>query len=103
MNRKPLRFGPDLPDGAVLTVITVDRSGPARENPATCDGVITDGARRWASEKAGGIAPMPRDGVSMRCERPGPQQFAFVLPQHVVPTALDVTTSEGRLLVRMLL
>lgn len=103
MNRNPLRFGPDLPQGAVLTVITVDRSGPARENPPTCDGVITDGARRWASEKVGGMAPMTSDGVSMRCEKPGLQQFAFVLPRQVVPTALDVTTSEGRLLVRMLL
>ncbi len=103
LNRNPLRFGPDLPEGAVLTVVTVDRSGPAHENPATCNGVITDGERRWASEKTGGMAPIAPDGVAMRCERPGLQQFAFVLPQQVVPTSLDVTTSEGRLLVRMLL
>lgn len=103
LNRNPLRFGPDLPEGAVLTVVTVDRSGPVRDNPVSCNGVITDGERRWASEKVGGLGPIPPDGVAMGCEKPGLQQFSFVLPHQVVPTALDVTTPEGRLLLRMLL
>lgn len=103
LNRNPSRFGPALPEGTVLTVVTVDRAGPARENPEGCNGVITDGARRWASEKAGGIGPIPLDGVAVMCEKPGPVQFSFVLPRQVVPTAVDVTRSDGRLLVRMLL
>lgn len=103
LNRNPLRFGPALPEGSVLMVVTLDRSGPPRENPETCTGVITDGKERWASERVGGVAPMPPAGVAIRCEKPGLQQFSFVLPQQTVPTALDVMTSQGRLLVRMLL
>ncbi|MGE2719249.1 hypothetical protein [Mycolicibacterium celeriflavum] len=103
LNRNPMRFGPALPEGSVLTVVTLDRSGPPRENPETCTGVITDGERRWASERIGGLGPMPPDGVAARCEKPGLLQFSFVVPQQTVLTALDVTTSEGRLLVRMLL
>ena len=28
LNRSPLSYGPELPAGTVLTVVTVDRSGP---------------------------------------------------------------------------
>lgn len=103
LNRKPSRFGPQLPEGAVVTVVTVDMSGPARENPETCSAVITDGQRRWASEKAGGLGPIPPDGVGISCEKPGPVQFSFVLPQDAVPDALDVTSADGRILARMML
>ncbi|HET9565328.1 MAG TPA: hypothetical protein VFP27_12690 [Mycobacterium sp.] len=100
LNRSPLNFGPPLPTGTVLTVITLDRSGPPADE--LCVGVITDGAQRWKAEGVGGFSPIPRDGVTSMCNKPGRLQFAFVLPQDVVPTAVDVT-AEGQITVRMLL
>jgi hypothetical protein len=37
------------------------------------------------------------------CTKPGRLQYAFLLPWDVVPTALDVTTHDGEITVRMLL
>ena len=54
LNRNPLRFGPELPAGTVLTVVTVDRSGPLKDE--VCYGVITDGERRWKAENIGGFS-----------------------------------------------
>ena len=100
LNRSPLNFGPPLPSGAVLTVVTLDRSGPPTDD--LCVGVITDGAQRWKDEGIGGFSPIPGDGVTSMCNRPGRLQFAFVLPRDVVPTAIDVI-ADGQIMVRMLL
>lgn len=101
LDSNPMSFGPPLPEGTVLTVITVDRSGPPAQE--ICVGVITDGQRRWNGEGVGGLRPLPPDGIGTICEEPDRVQFAFVLPRDVVPTALDVTTLDGRIMVRMLL
>ena len=100
LNRSPLNFGPPLPAGTVLNVITLDRSGPPADE--LCVGVITDGVQRWTAEGVGGFTPIAGDGVTSMCNKPGRLQFAFVLPRDVVPTAVDVT-ADGQITVRMLL
>ncbi len=102
MNRSPRDFGPPLPAGTVLTVITVDRSG-APPAGTICNGVITDGERRWNSERVGFFSAPEGDGVTSLCSQPGLLQFAFVLPQDVVPRALDIVQFDGRITARLLL
>ncbi|MFY9920598.1 MAG: hypothetical protein WAL26_19720 [Mycobacterium sp.] len=102
LNRNSASYGPELPAGTVLTVITVDRSGPPSEG--ICEGVITDGDRQWAAENIGGLGPSAPEGVSTICgDKPGPVQFSFLLPQDVVPSAVDVTTFDGQITARLLL
>lgn len=101
LNRSPLNFGPRLPTGTVLTIVDIDRSGPPTDD--LCTGVITDGERRWDDEGVGGFRPVLTDGVTDMCTKPGRLQYAFLLPWDVVPTALDVTTHDGEITVRMLL
>lgn len=100
LDRSPTRFGPPLPSGTVLTVLDVDRSGTPGQG--YCTAVITDGTTRWTAEGVGGYIPIPPDGVTSLCSLPGPVQFAFVLPDNVVPTALDVVDN-GQITVRMVL
>ncbi len=94
-------YGPRLPAGTVLTVITVDRTGSPPDE--ICTGVITDGRRSWKSESIGGFSAPQPDGVTSLCNKPGLLQFTFLLPQDVVPTAMDVTTLGGQIMVRLLL
>ena len=101
LNRNPLSFGPDLPEGTVLTVVTVDRTGPPKDE--VCYGVITDGERRWKAENIGGFSPPPVDGVTSLCSQPGLLQFTFLLPHDVAPTAMDITGFNGSITVRLLL
>ena len=101
LNRSPVNFGPPLPAGTVLTVVTVERSGPTSEE--ICIGVITNGAQRWKAEGVGGFRPPAADGVSALCNKPGRVQFTFLLPDDVVPSALDVTTLDGQIMVRLLI
>lgn len=101
LNRSPVDYGPGLPVGTVLTVVTVDRSGPPPDE--ICTGVITDGERRWKAEGVGGFRAPEPDGVTSLCNKPGRLQFTFLLPQDVVPTAMDVTTLDGQITVRLLL
>ncbi|WP_349268657.1 hypothetical protein MPNTM1_03671 [Mycolicibacterium parafortuitum] len=100
LNSRPLNFGPQLPDGTVITVIVVDWSGT--HLPGLCTGVLTDGERRWDAERLGGFAPIPPDGMRARCDEPGRIQFAFLLPEDAVPTALDITHND-EITARMLL
>ncbi|MET0896586.1 MAG: hypothetical protein ABWY45_01615 [Mycobacterium sp.] len=93
--------GRGLPDGTVLNVVTVQRTGSPTE--VGCAGVITDGRRRWSAEGAGGYGDLPPEGITRICGTPGPVQFSFLLPGDVVPTAVDVTDAQGRILVRLLL
>ena len=103
LNRSPLNFGPPLPTGTVLTVITVDRSGPPADE-ADLYGVITDGERTLEGRRRRRIqSNPPDDGVTSMCSKPGLLQFTFLLPQDVVPTAIDVTKFDGEITVRMLL
>lgn len=100
MNRSPLSFGPPLPAGTVLTVIVIDWTGSPR--PGYCTAVLTDGERRWDAEGVGGFTSRPPDGTKNLCDSPGRIQSSFVLPDDVVPTAMDIT-HDGEITVRMLL
>lgn len=99
--RTPLRFGPQLPAGTVLTVVPLDRTGPLEKE--VCWGVITDGEHRWKAENVGGFSPPAADGVTSLCSQPGRLQFTFLLPQDAVPTAMDIIGFDGAIKVRMLL
>jgi hypothetical protein len=68
-----------------------------------CNGVITDGERRWKSEGVGGFSAPAGDGVTSLCSMPGLLQFTFLLPQDAVPTAMDVVAFDGSITVRLLL
>jgi hypothetical protein len=89
------------PAGTVRRVMTVERSGGPDALP--CAGVVTDGHRRWNAERVSGFAVTLADGASDNCLRPGPLQWTFLLPGDVLPTALDVTDLNGRIIVRLLL
>lgn len=102
LNRSPQSFGPPLPAGAVLRVVTVERSGPPPDK-VICNGVISDGERRWKSEGVGGFTAPEGDGVTSLCSGTGLLQFTFLLPQDVVPTAMDIVAFDGRITVRLLL
>ena len=101
LNRNPLSYGPELPAGTVLTSVTVDRSGPLKDEG--CYGVITDGERRWKAENIGGFSPPAADGVTSLCSQPGLLQYTFLVPQDGVPTAMDITGFNGSITVRLLL
>jgi hypothetical protein len=102
LSRSPRSYGPPLPSGTVLRVITVERTGPPPEK-VVCNGVITDGKRRWKSEGVAGFAPPTADGVTNLCSGTGLLQFSFVLPRDVVPTALDIVQFDGSITVRLVL
>ena len=102
LNQSPAAYGPKLPPDTVLTVITVDRAGPL-PTEGICNGVITDGERRWKNEGIGGFQPPTTDGVTTLCSQPGLLQFTFLLPHDAVPTAMDVVQFDGRITVRLLL
>lgn len=102
LNSSPNRFGPPLPSGTVVRIVTVERTGPPPEN-VVCNGVISDGERRWKSEGVAGFSPPSRDGVTNVCSEPGLLQFSFVLPRDVVPTEMDVVQFDGAITVRLLL
>ena len=101
LNRNPLSYGPELPAGTVLTVVTVDRSGTVKDE--VCSGVITDGERRWKADNIAGFSPPLADGVTSLCSQPGLLQFSFLLPQAAIPTAMDITAFNGSITVRLLL
>lgn len=88
-----------LPDGTVLTLVTVDRDGPPVDG--MCVAVLTDGEHRWRGQTPVDFAVTPASGSSFNCARPGPLQWAFNVPGDVVPTALDVTTADGQILIRL--
>ena len=101
LDRNPVDYGPALPEGAVLFVVYLDRSGPAAQR--VCQGVITDGQRRWKSEGIGGFSPRLPDGATTLCSEPGQLQLTFLLPREAVPTAVDVTNLDGDIMVRLAL
>ena len=101
LNRSSAAYGPPLPSGTVLTVVTVDRTGPPRDE--ICTGVITDGEREWNAEGVAGFQPKRVEGVTSLCSQPGLLQFTFLLPREAVPTAMDIRAFNGYITVRLLL
>lgn len=99
LNVLPGRIAQPLPKGTVLQVITVEHAGPTIDTG--CNGVITDGRDRWNSENVGGITPQTPDGVSAVCSGKPLTLFSFLLPQDVVPTALDILDGSGAIMVRL--
>lgn len=99
LDRTPGPGARPLPKGTVLQVVSIARTN-ARAGDL-CTGVITDGTRRWQAEGIGGYTAALPDNASDRCTRPGPVQFSFLLPQDVVPTAVDVTNLDGRIRLRL--
>lgn len=95
------RLNPELPAGTLVHVVTVEIDG---SDPTGCArAVITDGRQRWATESAGGYAPLTPEGTNVSCGRPGVTQFSFLVPAGVTPTAIDLTDWMGRILVRLML
>ena len=92
-------FGLAPPAKTVLAVVSVERIGAGPGS--SCIGVLTDGTRRWRAQVVGVYTLPTPDGVSGDCSKPGPLQFTFVLPQDAVPTAVDVTTYSGQIMVRL--
>ena len=97
LNRNAASYGPELPAGAVLTVIRVDRGGTPKDE--ICNGVITDGERQWKAEGVAGFQPPRTEGVTSLCSQPGMLQFTFLMPQDAVPTAVDITAFDGSITV----
>lgn len=87
-----------IPDGAVRIVVTISRDGPGFAG--TCAGTLSDGTRRWAADP---VAGPTGSGTTTVCSLPGNLEFVFQTPAEVTPTALDVTGSADRILVRFLL
>jgi hypothetical protein len=91
---------PRLPGGTVLTVVTVDRSGPAPPDQF-CGASLVQGDTRWRGETFGIYAAPLATGAGIDCRRPGALQWSFLLPGDAAPTALDVTAPDGVILVRL--
>jgi hypothetical protein len=101
LNSNPSGFGKArrVPEGTILDVVTVERSGPPAQRG--CAAVLTDGHRRWKPESVGGYMVLPPEGTAFDCAKPGPMQFSFLIPGDAVPTALDITDPHGRILLRL--
>ena len=94
-------YGRKLPAGTVRLVVRIERSGPA--DAASCTGAVTDGQRRWNAQLLTGYGVPVTDGTAESCVRLGALQWTFLLPGDVLPTAVDVVGSDGRIIVRLLL
>lgn len=92
-------FGAKVPQGATLTVVIVERTGP----PATqgCTGVLTDGRRRWRDQSNSNVVYPEVAGATEFCSKPGAVQFNFLLPSNVTPTAIDVTDVSNAIVLRI--
>jgi hypothetical protein len=92
------------------TIVAKGQSGSAGDQSwkidsvkdEVCYGVITDGERRWKADNIG-FSPPPVDGVTSLCSQPGLLQFSFLLPQNVIPTAMDITAFDSSITVRLML
>jgi hypothetical protein len=91
--------GPSIPRGATLAVVIIERSGPATTQP--CDGVLTDGRRRWRGQSSSSVVYPLDPGATEFCNKPGPLQFDFLLPADVKPNAVDVIDSSDAILLRL--
>ncbi|BBX16594.1 hypothetical protein CRI77_24005 [Mycolicibacterium duvalii] len=92
--------GSTLPAGTVVTVVTLQRSGPPGPELG-CFGVLTDGRHRWRGQSVSAFGVKPADGAGSLCTAPGPVEWAFVIPADIAPTAVDVTTTGGSIVLRL--
>jgi hypothetical protein len=102
LSAMPKKSATQLPTHTKLYVVAIDRAGSALMR-SCAKAVITDGSRRWHNESIGGFDLLPPEGVSDQCWGTGPMQLSFLLPDGAVPTAVDLTTSHGRILLRLAL
>ncbi len=101
LGSNPAPSGEPLPKNTVLQVVSIERSGTAPDG--LCVGFITDGQHRWRAQSIGAFAVTPPDGATGNCTKSGPVQFSFLLPHDVVPTAVDVTDFNTKIMVRLTL
>lgn len=99
VGRRVRPLGAPLPAGTVVTVVTVQRSGTPQE--AACTGVLSDGTHRWRGQPPSRYGLREAADAAPSCAKPGPLQWAFVIPDDVVPTAVDITTLDGSIAVRL--
>jgi len=92
-------YGPSIPQGATLAVVIIERSGPPTTQP--CDGVLTDGRRRWRDQSSSSVVYPLDSGATQFCNKPGPLQFDFLLPADVNPNAVDVIDSNNAIVLRL--
>lgn len=98
--QSPASYAQPLPEGTVLTVVTVERSGVTPPGQS-CDGVLTDGEHRWRGQTLSTYSIPMAPGAWFTCTKPGPLQWAFLHPTDIVPTAVDVTAPDGVILLRL--
>ncbi|MGE0217550.1 hypothetical protein [Mycolicibacterium sp.] len=89
-----------IPPGTVVTLVTVRRDGPTPPG-AACVGVLTDGHRRWRGESPITYSIPATADQGFTCTKDGSLQWAFLVPDDAVPTALDVTAPNGTILLRL--
>ncbi|MGE2737853.1 hypothetical protein [Mycolicibacterium vaccae] len=100
LGRTVTPFGAPLPEGTVVTVVTVQRDGAAGPQLG-CGGVLTDGRHRWRGQSVAEFGLRPLAGGAPTCTAAGALEWAFLIPGDVVPTAVDVTTLDGSILLRL--
>jgi hypothetical protein len=88
-----------LPAGTTADVVTITRDGSGPD--VACQGVATDGTRRWKAAGIGVGMPLPPPGTTSNCAAPGPVQFTFIHPVDAVLSAVDVAGFEGQIMVRL--
>lgn len=94
-------YRPSIPKGAVLTVVTIERTGSP--GPQLCVGFLTDGRRRWRDQTNSGTSYPVSRGATPFCSQPGPVQFNFLLPSDATPTAVDIADANSAILLRITL
>lgn len=99
LGRQPQPPVGELPPGTVVTMVTLQRSGPP--GPQGCFAALTDGRHRWRGQPVFLYQITPNPDAATTCADPGPVQWAFVIPEDVVPTAVDVTALDGSIQVRL--
>jgi hypothetical protein len=86
-SRRARGSGAPLPEGTVLTTVTVHRMGSIQAG-FRCNGILTDGERRWRA-------------VGPPCSEPGSMEWTFLIPDDAQPTAVDVMMLDGSILLRL--
>ena len=99
LDQLPGPLAQPLPAGTVAEVVTISRTGSGPD--VACNGVLTDGTRRWQAEGVGTRSVLPPDGTTTNCYAPGPVQFTFIVPRDARPSAVDVVVLDERIMVRL--
>lgn len=93
------------PKGSAITVVRVERTGtPDPSN--LCRAFLVEDSRRWPAETTFGspywVKP-PDDGTTGNCNKPGPLQLSFLVPDDAHPTALELVDIGGTVMMRLAL